>query len=75
MRIRGPWKVVAFAALFVFVSYPFLAGPLFAWSPVKPGYDVVHLQRADVYFARGQELDTAFRNLDRYIDGPSASTS
>ena len=68
MRISRRWKLLSFVALVIVVAYAFLAGPLFAWSPVKPGYDVLRLQRADVYFPTGRELDPAYRNLEGDIE-------
>jgi hypothetical protein len=60
-------QLLAVCAVVLVTAYAFLAGPLFAWSPVKPGYDVLHLERADIYFAKGETLDPAFRDVDRYV--------
>jgi hypothetical protein len=61
-------QLLAICAVVFGTTYAFLAGPLFAWSPVKPGYDVIHLERADIYYAKGETLDPAFRSVDRYIE-------
>src|SRR5215510_8573269 len=67
VNISKSWKIVGVFSLFALLGYAFLAGPLFAWSPLKPGYDVVHFERADVYFGRGVTLDPAYRKVDEYI--------
>jgi hypothetical protein len=62
MKKRTLWFA---GILFVLMLFPY--GPLFPWSPVKPGYDHVALERADVYFASGTTLDSAYRRIDEYI--------
>jgi hypothetical protein len=57
----------AFFALILLVLMVFPYGPLFPWSPVKPGYDHLALARADVYYPVGTQLDPAYRRLDEYI--------
>jgi hypothetical protein len=52
-------------ALVVLLLFPY--GPLFPWSPVKPGYEHLALKRADVYFASGTALDPAYLKIDEYI--------
>src|ERR1035441_10741428 len=42
-------------------------GPLFAWSPVHPGYRQVQFSRADVLYPDGAALDPAYREVDRYV--------
>ena len=62
-RIRlGILLVVAATA-----TYLFLFGPLFPWSPWKPGYSKLALQRADVYYGSDTALPNAFRHVDSYI--------
>ena len=51
--------------LLVLLLFPY--GPLFPWSPVKPGYEHLALERADVYFPSGTTLDPAYRRIDEYI--------
>jgi hypothetical protein len=60
--------LVIIIGLMLIVGYAFLAGPLFAWSPIKPGYEVVHSKRADVYFGSGRTLDPAFKNVDQFVE-------
>jgi hypothetical protein len=62
----------AFFALILLVLTIFPYGPLFPWSPVKPGYDHVALARADVYYPAGTQLDPAYRRLDEYIAASEA---
>ena len=68
LRFSRSVRLVLACAIAFGTGYAVLAGPLFAWSPVKPGYDVVHLQRADIYFPKGETLDPVFRDVDRDID-------
>lgn len=51
--------------LLVLMLFPY--GPLFPWSPVKPGYDHVALARADIYYPAGTPLDPAYGKIDEYI--------
>ena len=57
----------AFLALTLFFLMLFPYGPLFPWSPVKPGYEHLALARADVYYPKGTQLDAEYRKLDEYI--------
>jgi hypothetical protein len=52
-------------ALLVLLIFPY--GPLIPWSPTKPGFEHLALQRADVYFPKGMKLDPQYRNVDRFI--------
>jgi hypothetical protein len=52
-------------AIAILLAFPF--GPLFPWSPWKPGYREVHLDRTDVVFAEGTALDPVYREIDRYV--------
>lgn len=45
----------------------FLCGPLFAWSPVHPGYRLLRSSRADVLYPASAALDPAYREIDRYV--------
>ena len=45
----------------------FPLGPLFAWSPMHPGYSLAHFSRADVLYPDGTSLDSAYREIDRYV--------
>jgi len=67
MTFKRSWKFLILAAVSIGVGYAFLAGPLFAWSPIKPGYDVIRLERADVYFGEGVTPDPVLRNVDQFI--------
>ena len=67
MTIKRSWKLFILVAVSIGVGYAFLAGPLFAWSPIKPGYDVIRLERADVYFGKGVTPDPVLRNVDQFI--------
>lgn len=44
-----------------------LDGPLFPWSPVKPGYTHFVLHRADVYYPTGTTLEDSYQRLDSLI--------
>jgi hypothetical protein len=51
--------------LLILLAFPY--GPLFPWSPVKPGYEKTVLTRADVYSPKGKPLDPAYRRIDEFI--------
>ena len=55
------WSTAALTLL----AFPF--GPLFPWSPWKPGYEHLALARADVYYPSGRALPEGFREIDRDI--------
>ncbi|HEV8144774.1 MAG TPA: hypothetical protein VGP79_00255 [Bryobacteraceae bacterium] len=61
------WMRIPGLALLVLVLLAFPYGPLFPWSPVKPGYEKTELTRADVYSSKGKPLDPAFRRVDEFI--------
>lgn len=44
-----------------------LDGPLFPWSPVKPGYTHFTLHRADIYYPSGTTLEEAYQQVDNFI--------
>jgi hypothetical protein len=67
MKFHHSWRLLLTFSVVVATGYAFLAGPLFAWSPFKPGYNMVHFERADVYFGSGSSLDPSLANVDRYI--------
>lgn len=54
-------------ALLALIAWALPYGPLFPWSPWKPGYERLALRRADVYYPAGTELPGAYREIDRYI--------
>jgi hypothetical protein len=58
----------AASAILIVVAAAFLAGPLFPWSPGKPGYTHFVLHRADVYYPTGTTLEPAYLQLDSFID-------
>lgn len=47
------------------LAFPY--GPLFPWSPWKPGYEHLALQRADIYWPTGTVLPQAYRQFDDLI--------
>lgn len=53
------------AALLLLAAFPW--GPLFAWSPVHPGYQDAQFGRADVLYPKGGALDPAYGQIDRYV--------
>jgi hypothetical protein len=59
------WFVLA---IVIIGAAGFLFGPLFPWSPLKPGYTHFTLHRADVYYPTGTTLDDAYLKLDSFID-------
>jgi hypothetical protein len=62
-RIR---RGVFFTGVLLFLlAFPY--GPLFPWSPWKPGYDHLALQRADIYWPHGTSLPSAYREFDSLI--------
>lgn len=52
--------------------YILLFGPLFPWSPWKPGYAVAVMRRADVYHAGGTPLPLAYRQIDALMEDAEA---
>jgi hypothetical protein len=44
------------------------AGPLFPWSPLKPGYTHFVMHRADAYYPSGTILEEPYQALDTLID-------
>ena len=64
---RSYLVLIAFVAMLL-LTYAFLFGPLFPWSPVKPGYERLRLVRADVYFGAGSSLDPAYGLVDQAIE-------
>lgn len=61
------WKRYALALIGVATLAAFPWGPLFAWSPVHPGYRQVQFSRADVLYPDALALDPAYRDVDRYV--------
>ena len=59
---RGLTAVVVLACL---TAFPW--GPLFAWSPVHPGYREIQFARANVLYPESTALDPAYREIDRYV--------
>ena len=52
-------------ALVLLLAFPY--GPLFPWSPWKPGYEHLALQRVDIYWPKGSTLPDAYRQIDDLI--------
>jgi hypothetical protein len=61
------WLRWAATAVFLIVVVAALDGPLFPWSPVKPGYTHFTLHRADIYYPTGTTLEEAYRQVDNFI--------
>ena len=57
-----------FLALLVLSVLAFLYGPLFPWSPVKPGYAMISFPRADIYFDPAQPLNEDYRAVGAMMD-------
>ena len=63
---RRIWRTAFLASTLLFLMlFPY--GPLFPWSPVKPGYEHLALARADIYYPKGSALDPSYRKVDEYI--------
>jgi hypothetical protein len=62
----------AFFALTLLLLLIFPYGPLFPWSPVKPGYERLVLQRADIHYPKGWPLDPQYRKVDQFLDESEA---
>ena len=61
------WSRWAATAVLLFFLGCALDGPLFPWSPLKPGYTHFTLHRADIYYPSGTTLEEAYRQVDNYI--------
>ena len=61
------WRTaLAFSfAIVALAGFPY--GPLFAWSPVHPGYTKLRLERADVLYPDTFPQAAAYREFDRYV--------
>jgi hypothetical protein len=61
------WKhgILGLMMLAFLAAFPW--GPLFAWSPVHPGYRQVQFSRADVLYPDSAALDPAYQEVDRYV--------
>lgn len=64
---KWAWRT-ALAIVFVIIAAVFLVGPLFPWSPVKPGYTHFILHRADIYYPSGTTLDESYKQVDSFIE-------
>jgi hypothetical protein len=51
--------------LVALAAFPY--GPLFAWSPVHPGYVKLTFKRAGVLYPADRPPDPAFLDVDRYV--------
>ena len=68
MRLSKSKVALISAALLVSLLAPaLLAGPLFPWSPIKPGYRAASYARAEVYFDQKGPMPEDCRDLDRLI--------
>lgn len=61
------WKRTILGLIILVVLAAFPWGPLFAWSPVHPGYTQVQFSRADVLYPHSTSLDPAYRDVDQYV--------
>jgi hypothetical protein len=62
------WAATAILLLLVAAAGVALCdGPLFPWSPVKPGYTHFTLHRADIYYPSGTTLEDAYQQVDNFI--------
>jgi len=61
------WKrgILGLIILAFLAAFPW--GPLFAWSPVHPGYRELRFSRADVLYPDSMALDPAYRGVDGYV--------
>lgn len=61
------WKrsILCLVLLAFLAAFPW--GPLFAWSPVHPGYRMVQFSRADVLYPDSEALDQGYRDVDRCV--------
>jgi hypothetical protein len=61
------WKhgILCLFVLAFLAAFPW--GPLFAWSPLHPGYRRVQFSRGDVLYPDDAALDPAYREIDRYV--------
>jgi hypothetical protein len=64
---KWAWRA-ALAIIFVLIAAAFLVGPLFPWSPIKPGYAHFILHRADIYYPSGTTLDESYKQVDSFIE-------
>ena len=65
MRKWGWWVALT---ILVITAAAFCDGPLFPWSPIKPGYTHFTLHRADIYYPSGTVLEESYKQLDSFID-------
>jgi hypothetical protein len=56
------------AIVLILVVAAFCDGPLFPWSPLKPGYTHFILHRADIYYPSGTTLDESYKQMDLFIE-------
>ena len=63
--MRWKYSLLSLIVLAILAAFPW--GPLFAWSPVHPGYRQVQFSRANVLYPESLALDPAYREVDRYV--------
>jgi hypothetical protein len=63
--MRWRYSILGLIVLAFLAAFPW--GPLFAWSPVHPGYRQVQFLRADVLYPDSMALDPAYREVDQYV--------
>ena len=78
--MRWKYSLLGLIVLAILAAFPW--GPLFAWSPVHPGYRQLQFSRADVLYPDSTALDPAYREValrivgipgDRFVDHGSVS--
>ena len=63
--MRWTRRLLYVTSLATLLVFPY--GPLFPWSPMRPGYDTLQLARADVVYPSGVLVDPAYLDLDKFI--------
>ena len=63
--MRWKYSLLGLIVLAILAAFPW--GPLFAWSPVHPGYRQLQFSRADVLYPDSTALDPAYREVDNYV--------
>jgi len=61
------WKYSVLGLIILAILAAFPWGPLFAWSPLHPGYQKVPFSRADILYPDAAPLDPAYRKIDQYV--------
>ena len=62
------WLLWASSTILIVLIAAALDGPLFPWSPVKPGYTHFTLHRADIFYPSGTTLELPYQQVDTFIE-------